>query len=247
MKLFKKVIPGLALLVAGVVGRLLLSGAETSVLINSGMRTFRILVWIARGAMLIGGGLLLAGSFLLLLPLLQERRRVRASEELIARAKAESRKRAPLSTRSGAYNEDEIRDCLMQFFDSTPAKFTPYLERYQSQLDRMNSYQARLNRMLRQNGADDLTEAEALLDKLEQNVFGVMRKVFNWLTMYDASTPDDPLIHNLEEAEAHNEKALEQAGRLCATITDYINNQGSRIDITNSVKSFTELLKEEIK
>ena len=247
MKGFKKIIPGLLLLTAGIVGRLVISGAETSVLIHSGMQTYRILRGISLGVILAGAALTLVGGTLLLLPLLAERQSVRASQELIAKAKAESRKRAPLSTRSGFYNEDEIRDCLMQFFDSVPQKFVPYLEKYPAQLDRMNSYQARLSRMLKQNGADDLTEAEALLDKLEQNVFGMMRQVFNLLTMYDATSPEAPLLEKLEAAEAHNEKVLEQAGRLCATITEYINSQGSRVDITSSVKSFVELLKEEIK
>ena len=77
-------------------------------------------------------------------------------------------------------------------------------------------------------------------------IFGMMRRVFNWLTMYDAASPEQPLLRNLEDAAAHNEKALEQAGRLCAAITEYINNQGSKIDVTNSVKNFIELLKEEI-
>ena len=242
MKRLLKFIPGLLLFAAAGIGRLLISAAENEILINYGMSTYRVLAWIARGAML-------AGLLLLVPPLLgilKERRREQASEELIARAKAENRKRAPLSNRSGSYNEAEIRSCLIQFFDTTPPQFTPWLEKYQAQLDRMNSYQARLSRMLKQNGADDLTEAEALLDKLEQNIFGMMRRVFNWLTMYDASSPEEPLLKNLAEAEAHNEKALEQAGRLCAAITEYINNQGSKVDITSSVKSFIELLKEEI-
>ncbi len=242
MKRIIKFLPGLLLLLGGAIGRLLISGAETDILINSGAAAYRALVWVARGAMLAGALLLIPP----LLAILKERRQKQASEELIARAKAESRKRAPLSNRSGRYNEEEIRAYLIQLFDTLPSRFTPWLEKYQAQLDRMNSYQARLSRMLKQNGADDLTEAEALLDKLEQNIFGMMRRVFNWLTMYDAASPEEPLLKNLAEAEAHNEKALEQAGRLCAAITDYINNQGSKVDITSSVKSFIELLKEEI-
>ncbi len=242
MKRFLKFIPGLVLLLAAVVGRILISGAETKILMDSGASTYRALAWVARGAML-------AGALLLVPPLLavwKERKKEQVSQELIARAKAENRKRAPLSNRSGRYSEEEIRSCLDQCFDAAPRQFIPWLEKYQAQLDRMNSYQARLSRMLKQNGADDLTEAEALLDKLEQNIFGMMRRVFNWLTMYDAASPEEPLLQNLAEAEAHNEKALEQAGRLCAAITDYINNQGSKVDITSSVKTFIELLKEEI-
>ena len=242
MKSIKKFLPGLILLAAAGIGRLLITGAETQILINAGAAVYRVLVWIARGVLLAGVLLLVPG----LIALLKERRKARASKELIARAKAENRKRAPLSNRSGKYNEEEIRAYLVQLFDTLPPKFTPWLEKYQAQLDRMNSYQARLSRMLKQNGADDLTEAEALLDKLEQNIFGMMRRVFNWLTMYDAASPEESLLKNLAEAEVHNEKALEQAGRLCAAITEYINNQGSKVDVTSSVKSFIELLKEEI-
>ena len=242
MKQIRKYLPGLALFAAAGIGRLLLPAAEQDILIRFGMAFYRLLLWVARGAML-------AGLLLLVPPLLarfRERRRLQASEELIARARAEKRKQAPLSNRGGRYNEEELRAYLIQLFDTLPPKFTPWLEKYQAQLDRMNSYQARLSRMLAQNGADDLTEAEALLDKLEQNIFGMLRRVFNWLTMYDAASPEEPLLQKLAEAETHNEKALEQAGRLCAAITDYINKQGSRIDVTSSVKQFIELLKEEI-
>ena len=242
MKQYRKFIPGAVLLAAAVLGRVLLAGAETRILINAGAAVYRLLSWVARGA-------ILAGVLLTLLPLLslaKERQKQQATEARLAMVRAEKRRNAPLSNRGGSYNEAEIRSCLIQLFDTMPPKFTPYLEKYQAQLDRMNSYQARLSRMLKQNGADDLTEAEALLDKLEQNIFGMMRKVYNWLTMYDAASPDGPLLQNLKEAEAHNEKALEQAGRLCADITDYINNQGSKVDITSSVKNFIELLKEEI-
>lgn len=244
MKRLKAFLPGLILLAAAGLGRLLLSGAdvETEILINAGAAVYRVLVWIARGAMLAGALLLVPP----LLGLLKERRAEKASEELLAKARAENRRRAPLSNRGGSYNEEEIRAYLIQLFDTLPPRFTPWLEKYQAQLDRMNSYQARLSRMLKQNGADELTEAEALLDKLEQNVFGMMRRVFNWLTMYDAASPEEPLMKNLAEAEVHNEKALEQAGRLCAAITEYINNQGSKVDVTSSVKQFIELLKEEI-
>ena len=242
MKRFRKIIPGLALLLGGALGRLLIAGAKDEILINLGSSGLRVLTWAAYGAMLLG----LVLTLLPLLSLLRERRKMERAEALIEKARTENRRRAPLSNRSGRYNEEEIRGYLIQLFDTMPPKFTPWLEKYQAQLDRMNSYQARLSRMLKQNGADDLTEAEALLDKLEQNIFGMMRKVFNWLTMYDASSHEEPLLKNLAEAEAHNEKALEQAGRLCAAITEYINNQGSNVDITSSVKHDIELLKEEL-
>ena len=193
MKRFLKFVPAAAVLLAAGIARLLISGAENEILINSGAGLYRVLVWVSRGAML-------AGALLLIPPLLgnlKQRKREQASQELIARARKENRMRAPLSNRSGSYNEEEIRGFLIQLFDSVPPQFTPWLEKYQAQLDRMNSYQARLNRMLKQNGADDLTEAEALLDKLEQNIFGMMRRVYNWLTMYDPSSPQEPLIKNL--------------------------------------------------
>ncbi len=242
MKRFRKIIPGLALLLGGAIGRLVIAGAKDGILIKLGSSGRRALVWAAYGAALLGLGL----TLLPLLSLLRERRKPERAQALIEKFKTENRRRAPLSNRSGRYNEEEIRDSLSRLFDTMPAKFTPYLQLCQAQLDQMNCYQARLSRMLEQNSADDLTEAEALLDKLEQNIFGMMRKVFDWLTMYDASSPEEPLLKNLTEAEAYNEKALEQAGRLWAAITEYINSQASNVDVTGSVKHDIELLKEEL-
>ena len=97
-------------------------------LIRHGAAAYRTLVWIARGAMLAGAGLSVLG----LLPLLRERRLRQASEAELARSREERRRQAPLSTRSGAYDETEIRSCLIQFFDTMPAKFTPALAKAKS-------------------------------------------------------------------------------------------------------------------
>ena len=89
-------------------------------------------------------------------------------------------------------------------------------------------------------------ETESFLDRVEQNMFGTLRRVFNLLMMYDETQPIQPLLDQLADAQAHNDRALDQASRLCAAMTDYVNNQGATADVYGSVEQFIQILQEEL-
>lgn len=239
MKNRKRLLPGLALVLAALTARLIIGAFRTDILVFSGAGSYRTLLWASRIAL--GAGLCLlaakAGSAFLK----QRKAKAAAAEQRKARSKP-----APLAAADGRYAESEIRGRLLSLFAVAPAETVPYLEQFQAQLDRMNGYQARLTQLLEQNGAQDLREAELFLDRVEQNMFGAMRRVFNLLTMYDETQPVRPLLEQLAEAQAHNDKALDQASRLCAAMTNYVNNQGAASDSGGSVEQFIKVLQEEL-
>jgi hypothetical protein len=239
MKNWKKLLPGLGIAATALVARLLVGGAENDILINSGAKTYRALLWAARIGLLAGLGLLAIGVVSAVLKQRQAQAAAAAQQKV-------SRKPAPLSAADGRFNEPEIRSHLLSLFSSSPAKAVPYLEAFQAQLDRMNGYQARLTQLLDQNGAQDLREAESFLDRVEQNMFGTMRRVYNLLMMYDEAQPIQPLLDQLAEAQAHNDRALDQASRLCAAMTEYVNSQGASSDAYGSVEQFIQILQEEL-
>lgn len=239
MKNWKKLLPGLFIAAAALAARLLVGASQNEILINSGAKTYRTLLWAARIGLLAGLGLLAAGVVLAVL-------RQKQAQAAAAAKQKERRKPAPLAAADGRFNEPEIRNHLVSLFASSPAGTIPYLEAFQAQLDRMNGYQARLTQLLDQNGAQDLREAESFLDRVEQNMFGTMRRVFNLLMMYDEAQPIQPLLDQLADAQAHNDRALDQASRLCAAMTEYVNSQGASSDAYGSVEQFIQILQEEL-
>lgn len=237
----RKFIPGFLVFAAALAGRILLEVNKTEIFVRSGVGTFRTLVWCARASMVVG----LLAFAIPLFGVLSRRRADRKATELIRKAKAEQRRNAPLASQSGRFKEEDVRNYLSELLASAPPKLTLYLEEFQARLDKMNMYQSRLNNLLIQNGADDMTEPVVFLDKLEQFIFGVMRKVFNWITMYDESVPDSEIQQNLDRAKTSIDTALEQASDLCRAITNYINGQGNRVDITNQIEQYIQIMKEE--
>lgn len=242
MKRYRKFIPGLLLFAACVVAAIVLPTYRNDIVIYYGPERYRIYQGLLRGCF-IGAAIWIA---LPLVPILKEKKKKAMSQKLIQAAKKEQRAAAPLSIRSGRFNEDEIRKMLAQALTTAPNVFVPYLEDYQSQLDRMNSYQERLALLLKNNGADDLTEPSVFLDKLEQGIFETMRKVFNWINMHDDANPDREIIANLDAAKASINQSLEAASGLCKNVTAYINGQCQAVDITSQIEQYSKMLKEEI-
>ena len=77
-------------------------------------------------------------------------------------------------------------------------------------------------------------------------MFGKMRQIYNLMMMYDETTPIEELKTALDGGLAHNERALNQAKKLNATVTEYINNQGVTQESLGSVEAFIKVLQEEL-
>ncbi len=236
-------IAGIAALGVGLVGRIVVALEKNSIVISGGMSTYRALLWAARGVLLVGAAF--AAGLIVRIALARSEAR-QMERRMDALRTADRKSKAPLSTESGRFNEEKMRELLQSLFATAPAAVAAYQPRFQTQLDRMNEYQLNLKRLLRNNDATELSEAEAFLDKLEQNMFGKMRQVYNLLMMYDETAPIDELKTALDGALAHNDRALSQARRLNATVTEYINNQGSTQESLGSVEAFIKVLQEEL-
>lgn len=243
MKRVKLIIPGALTLLLGLAGRIVLASVKNAVIVSGGMHAYRIWLWASRGLLFAGSVLLAAG----LAKVLLARKDQKKTEQNLAALRDAARKaKAPLSTESGRFNEQKMRELLNTLFEQAPNEVLAYRQKFQAQLDRMNEYQANLSRLLQDNDVTDLSEAEAFLDKVEQNMFGKMRQVYNILMMYDDTAPIAELTAPLEDALAHNDKALEQARRLNTAVTEYVNHQGTPQDAMGSVEVFIKVLQEEL-
>lgn len=178
-------------------------------------------------------------------------------QELVKKAELEQSiqhatqlKSAVLARKDGRWDETSMAQHLQNLLDNpeTPISLMEFLSQYESQMQRMNTWQARLSNLIRTNAATDLHKAEDLLDKLEQNMLGRLRKAFNWIQMTDMTEAaiTDELKRNLRKIQDENDTILQKAQSLCETLTTYLNTQDEDKTSINQLEHFIVTLNEQI-
>lgn len=96
------------------------------------------------------------------------------------------------------------------------------------QMDDMNAYQAKLSRLLANNGADYLEDTNAVLESVEQSILKKVRKILNCFVVYETSRAEDVerMITLLTDTRAANETQLGNVKEFLFAITDFLNKQG---------------------
>ena len=230
----------------GLIGRLLTKAQRISILAERGSQAYHGQLTAFTVVLLVGAGVLgLSAAWFVFLKL---KERKIAKQQTVLALEAELPK-ATLSFETGRLNEEELRAYLIEQLASAEPEIAIHLEFYQQQMDRMNMYQARLHKTLSLNGVRDLQETEVLLDKLEQSLFGNLRRAFNWINMRGSSPEEKKkLDDNLKAVAAENDQLLSKAKELCSVLTEYINNQSggqfSAVVFDNFIKTMQEQLEE---
>ena len=96
------------------------------------------------------------------------------------------------------------------------------------QMDDMNMYQAKLSRLIANNGADYLEDTNAVLESVEQCILRKVRKILNCFVVYESSRPEDveKILNLLTETRDSNEAQLNNVKEFLLAITDFLNRQG---------------------
>lgn len=96
------------------------------------------------------------------------------------------------------------------------------------QMDDMNGYQAKLSRLLTNNGADYLDDTNGVLESVEQSILRKVRKVLNCFVVYESTSVEDveKMRSLLEETRDSNEAQLNNVKDFLLAITDFLNKQG---------------------
>lgn len=96
------------------------------------------------------------------------------------------------------------------------------------QMDDMNGYQAKLSRLLTNNGADYLDDTNGVLESVEQSILRKVRKVLNCFVVYETDRVEDvqKMRELLSETRDSNESQLNNVKDFLFAITDFLNKQG---------------------
>lgn len=111
------------------------------------------------------------------------------------------------------------------------------VQRVTDQLILMNSYQERLSHLLANNNAGALSDAEGILEKVEQQILGNVRKILNYMEVLGVED-EDAIVGYLESCEKDNERLLNSTKTFLISVTGYLNEQGE--DSAKSLKMLEE-------
>ena len=105
---------------------------------------------------------------------------------------------------------------------------------------KMDTYQEKLDKLIKKNGADALDDTEEVLEKAEQYLLQNIRKTLNYMDVLDAGTEADAarVTGFIQKAVTDNETILSSVSDFLLSVTEYLNSQGSTdgLEMLNSYK-----------
>ncbi len=237
IRIIKKNIGWLLLAAVALLPLLLVSANSTAIIQNTGvhsLNTFRIIAYIIAAA---GIALALIKIIVSAVRISSEQRHKTRTEQEIEALKArkeqeERNARAKLNVK-GPLKDSVIYERLKSRLNEdwgrlSTTKIPALMSDILRQMDDMNSYQAKLSRLLVNNGADYLDDTNGVLESVEQNILRKVRKVLNCFVVYEPSRVEDvqKMQTLLEETCASNESQLNNVKEFLLAITDFLNRQG---------------------
>lgn len=211
-----------------------------------------------RGTLTVSGGLALGGAAAFLAAAVLHIRRVQAGKRvteaeesrqaaLAARAEELRRqKESPLSV-SGRMDPAELQNRMRQAAEIAPSGIAPGIRKIADEMAQMDRLQEKLNRLLKNNGADALGNTEDILDQVEQYLCRNVRKVLNYLDVLDWTEDRAILSEKLENCRRDNAVQLEKAQELIVALTEFLNSQGDSGDTAETLEMYKQTILKSIR
>ena len=232
-----KALKAIVLALLSAVPLLVILLAETPITQNMGILSFRTLRIVA--AVLAGMGVLGAIIYIIVKAVKarreqnEKKRTEQQIEELkLAKEREERNAKAKLNVREPLKDTvicDRLKSWLNEDWGRLTAAGIPgCINDILGQMDEMNGYQAKLSRLLTNNGADYLEDTNSVLESVEQCILRKVRKVLNCFVVYDATRTEDieKMRALLGDTRASNAAQLENVKEFLFAITDFLNKQG---------------------
>ena len=236
-KIIKKNIGWILLAAATGAALLIVNASKEWILQNYGTNTFKmynkILSFIAAAA---------AGWMIIRLAISSVRiageqkdrdRTEREIEELKRRKEIEERSAKAKLNVKGPLKDEVIYERMKSWLNEdwgrmTTTEIPALMSDILRQMDEMNGYQAKLSRLLTNNGADYLDDTNGVLESVEQNILRKVRKVLNCFVVYETTSAQDvqKMQTLLKETRDSNETQLNNVKEFLFAITDFLNKQG---------------------
>ena len=214
------------------VGNLLVQFMRDSIIVETGIRSFRTIEYGAFIALIV----LAVLACIVTLVIMLERRSAMKEEEkehkedLARQAEAERKirqKESPLAV-SDRLEPPTLQKGLRGAIEMTDGEAGALLGSILKQMYRMDELQARHETLLKNNAAYALSDTADILDQVEQYMCRNVRKVLNYVSVLDASDPHDrgTLTAHLKECVDLNGEQLKKTQDFLVALTEFLNRQG---------------------
>lgn len=129
---------------------------------------------------------------------------------------------------SSRLDDQKIQNLLFEKMEGEWNVCSKEAEGCLAQMQTMDRYQEKLNRLLKENGADALNDTEEILDRVEQYLCKNVRKVLNFMSVADPSDASDQemIRSKLLQCSDKNRTQLEQTQQFLFALTEFLNQQG---------------------
>ena len=238
---------GLGLIILGVGLIILTRAAETTIIIQMGIRTFSmlsILPFFAIGAGLIA---LIVGFLPVIRKYLAAKAEMRQAEE-----KKREESRPTLSYSADTYDPADIRRRLRQLKEQRP-DLADALDKCEAQMDALDRRQAKLKELLDLNEAEYLRTTEELLNEVEQFICKNFRKIINRGIVSDIE--DDEVFSKdnkystyselIEAVLNSNQVELDNIKKFLADLADLVSEQNDNTETT--LESWMQVIRDSLK
>ena len=224
------------------IGILMLVLSKDSVVISIGIRSYRGLYQ---------GGLIaeVALVILFLILSLRDARKKNAAKKEEREQSADRQKLEADLPVNGRLTDVKVRELLKENAAGKWRALQDAIGGLAAQMCQMDSYQERLANLLTSNQASTLGDTEEVLDQVEQYICRNIRKVLNYMTVYDPASQEDAaaLEKLIEECRDANQEQLTQTKEFVFALTEFLNRQGDSSQDTYSLELYKKLILDSIK
>ena len=153
-----------------------------------------------------------------------------------------------LSVKEKLHNAS-LRERLAEEAKGRWRSLSPELQTTIGQLEQMDTYQERLHSLLKENDISALSDTEEVLEQAEQSLCQNVRKILNYMGVFDEKDVD-VVRTSVRKTNEKNQEQLNQVRDFVVAVTDFVNQQGSARqdpDLLNTYKNMIlDSLKEEL-
>ena len=225
---------------------------KDAMVISSGIRVYRSLRNTVR---YVGGIVVLIAVILFVYDLICQIRWRKKQDEAQAKSRADEEERIynvqkEQETLSVSRSMDslKLRKILEEYSGGEWKYLAGELQQLHIQLDMMDEQQEKLAHLLRNNGADALSNTEDILDKVEQHMCRSVRKVINYMDVANADRPDEvrKVQEQLYECHSDNQTQLQQVQEFLFALADFLNTQGDDDSSTQMLELYKNTILDSI-
>lgn len=153
-----------------------------------------------------------------------------------------------LSVKEKLHNAS-LRELLSAEADGRWKSLSPELHTTIRQMEQMDTYQERLHSLLKENDISALSDTEEVLEQAEQSLCQNVRKILNYMGVFDEKDVD-VVRTSVQKTNEKNQEQLNQVRDFVVAVTDFVNQQGTAHqdpDLLNTYKNMIlDSLKEEL-